>query len=233
MSPHQHERRTANKYEYATTAIQWRERQHEDEDGVISSSSSDDEDKRIRLPNLKYGYRTVPLEWDEIVFAVEHDMALLSRSVTQQRDYEIYKRDLLHKWNSVMDHVICTKFPDTFQAVQDDNDGRLRAHPPLAEAAAAASSRNSSQTALVPNDFPYYMADGLEHWVLWKLGGPCSDEDVAQAKRDLVREHGWDAHQMIHWVNPPNLQSLPAIDHVHLIGVRTKQEKGESNSEPN
>lgn len=220
MAPHQHDR-IANKYEYATTAIKWRERQHEEDEAI----DSDDEDKRIRLPNLKYGYRTVPLEWEEIVYAVENDMALLSRSVTQQRDYEIYKRDLLREWSSVLDHVISTKFPETFQAVPDDAaDGRLRAHPPLAEAAAAASSSNSFQTALVPNDFPYYMANGLEHWVLWKLGGPCSDEDVARAKQELVREHGLDANQIIHWVNPPNLQSLPAIDHVHIIGVAAKQE---------
>ena len=198
-----------------------------------------DADQRIRLPNLKYGYRTVPLEWDEIVYAVEHDIALLSRSVTQQRDYEIYRRDLRlrHGWQTVLDHVLCTKFPNIFQIAavkQVDANGEARgllrrAHPSLEDAKAAIAhdptqsnqtltEANTTTTALVRNDFPYYMADGLEHWVLWKLGGPCSNEDVARAKQELVSKHQMDATNMIHWVNPPNLQSLPAIDHVHIIG---------------
>ena len=113
-----------NKY---TTYLQWRQQQ--DNYSSTSSGDSDDADdntprdveKRIRLPNLKYGYRTVPLEWEEIVYAVQHDIALLSRSVTQQQDYEIYKRDLVmgrdNQWQSVLDHVLCTKFPHIFQPI--------------------------------------------------------------------------------------------------------------------
>ena len=246
-----------NKY---TTHLQWRQRQ---DNYSSSSGDSDDADdntprdveKRIRLPNLKYGYRTVPLEWEEIVYAVQHDIALLSRSVTQQQDYEIYKRDLVmgrdNQWQSVLDHVLCTKFPHIFQPILvvatasdaaaaeeepplkdhcDDrqNDRRQRrAHPSLEEALAALSTEattTTTNTALRRNDFPYYMADGLEHWVLWKLGGPCSEKDVERAQQELVDQHDMDPNYMIHWVNPPNLQSLPAIDHVHIIGRRVKME---------
>jgi len=214
--------------------LHWRDN-NDDED----YANSDDDDMRIRLPRLKYGYRTVPLEFEEIVdFITNDDIAKLSRSVAQQRDYEMYKRDLLQHWKTVLDHVLCSKFPNVFRkksvGTEDDGDGRLLfvADPTLETAAALYSSSSTAPaTALVPNDFPYYMADGLEHWVLWKLGGgdddgPCTERDIAQAKEQLVRHHNFvDPKRMIHWVNPPHLQSLPGIDHVHIIGVVNKNQK--------
>ena len=267
-----------NKY---TTHLQWRQRQHNhdsadaedfdyvnEEDTTTTQPPLEDveQQKRIRLPNLKYGYRTVPLEWDEIVYAVNYDLARLSRSVTQQRDYEIYKRDLLQReqWQSVLDHVLCTKFPHIFRPITvpvtvdtagvnivsapvveeeeepqqaPDDPGsepqigrhQQRAHPTLKEALAALAlspaTTTTKTTALLRNDFPYYMADGLEHWVLWKLGGPCSGDDVTRAQQELADQHGLDPNYMIHWVNPPQLQSLPAIDHVHIIGRRRKVDR--------
>lgn len=120
------------------------------------SSSSDDDDKRIRLPILKYGYRTEPLEWGELVdiIQVQQDLAKLSRSVEQQRDYEIYRRDLLQQWLSVMDHVLVTKFPNIFEERFDSAKERYYAYPPLAE---VVSTKGITETVLVENDFPYYM----------------------------------------------------------------------------
>ena len=194
--------------------LHWREQDDSD------ASSSDDEDKRIRLPNLKYGYRTEPFAWEELFQVIQgepRDLAKLSRSVTQQRDYEIYKRDLLQKWVSVMDHVLCAKFPEIFSPVPQA-DGRFVADPPLTEA--SQKHAQNPKMALFPNDFPYYMVPGLEHWVLWKLGddGPCREEEIEQAKAELVRSRNMDPLKILHWVNPPNLQSLPSIDHVHIIG---------------
>jgi len=213
---------TRNKY-----TLHWRERDDSD-----AASTSDDEDKRIRLPNLKYGYRTEPFAWEELYQIMQgeqpRDLAKLSRSVTQQRDYEIYKRDLLQKWVTVMDHVLCEKFPDVFSPVAVQ-DGRFVADPPLTEA--TQKHAKNPKLALFPNDFPYYMVPGLEHWVLWKLGGDglCNEEEIAQAKAQLVTSRNMDPLKILHWVNPPNLQSLPSIDHVHIIGevinnTRTSEE---------
>lgn len=175
---------------------------------------SDDDEKRIRLPYFKYGYRTEPFQWNELVdiVQVQQDLSKLSRSVDQQRDYEIYKRELKKTWSSVVDHVLCTKFPNVFERKMDPESKLYSAHPPLAEAAAAV---DIPPKVLVPNNFPYYTADGIEHWVLWKLGEVCSDEDIEEAKGTLSERFGDD---MIHWVNPPHLKSLPEIDHVHILG---------------
>lgn len=195
----------------------------DDDDEPISS---DDEDKRIRLPNLKYGYRTEYFVWDELVqiIQVEKDIAKLCRSIAQQRDYEIFKRDTLQQWKSILDYVLCTKFCQIFSPQQQD-DGRFVADPPPETVVAATSIRCDIATAqlvqLLLNDFPYYTAPGIEHWVLWKLGAPCTGVEIERAKETLIRDHKFDSNKILHWVNPPNLQSLPNIDHVHIIGVVT------------
>jgi hypothetical protein len=184
-----------------------------DSDSGDSATSKDDQ-KRIRLPIVKYGYRTEPLEWDELVdiLLVQKDIAKMSRSVEQQRDYEIYKRDLLREWSSVIDHVLCEKFPEVFEKRFDTTTKLYAAYPSLEEFAVSGCPVH---TALVQNDFPYYTADGVEHWVLWKLGGSCSDQDIGEAKLQLRDRFGDD---MLHWINPPHLKSLPEIDHVHILG---------------
>jgi hypothetical protein len=180
------------------------------------SISSEDSDKRIKLPVLKYGYRTEPLEWDELfdIIAVQKDLAKLSRSVEQQRDYEVYKRDLLKIWKSVMDHVLVSKFPGHFVRKIDPEDVSGRGY-----AVRLYSGEDASVTSLKPNDFPYYTAPNIEHWILWKLGGMLTDKEVEEARKELT-EQRLDPDAILHWVNPPHLKSLPDIDHVHIIGRR-------------
>ena len=66
------------------------------------------------------------------------------------------------------------------------------------------------------NDFPYYMEDGIEHWILWKLGDSCDDRDIDEAKKELRKKNKF--MEFLHWVNPPHLKSLPAVDHIHILG---------------
>ena len=70
----------------------------------------------------------------------------------------------------------------------------------------------------VHNDFPYYFATDVEHWILWKLGGGgISTQEIDAAKEDLREKLGDDVVDTLHWVNPPALKSIPEIDHVHIL----------------
>lgn len=185
-----------------------------------SNQNSDDETRKaIRLPVLKYGYRTVPCSWGELVDIVlnQKDIAKLSRSEEQQYSYELYKQKLLVEWNTMADYVLFTKFPNVFTKVKDSsNDSsqprRWKVDPPV-------ESITTTHMALVKNDFPYYMEDDIEHWVLWKLGGDSiSDLDFENAKEDLCRNHNMHGKDIIHWVNPIDLKSIPNIEHAHFLG---------------
>lgn len=182
-------------------------------------NESDDSAKRIRLPNLKYGYRSDPFEWEELLALFDTDtpdLRRLSRSVEQQRDYEVFKRDLLLTWRSVLDSILCKTFDTIFERNVNE-DGKYIALPNLSDV-------QGTHTRLVLNDFPYFMEPGIDHYVLWKIGGgACNETDICERKQQLV-EMGYD-ETMIHWVNPPNLKSIPEVDHVHLLARRKNRVK--------
>ena len=88
----------------------------------------------------------------------------------------------------------------------------------------------SSQKVLLPNNFPYYLEDGIEHWCLWKLKEPVTEDDIKMAKDDLKFMTINDAAitdnkcnvlvDTMHWINPIHLKSVPDIDHAHILCLR-------------
>lgn len=191
--------------------------QHHNDTSSSSSSSQEDD---IVLPTLKYGYRTEPLDWPELVqiINVEHNLDKLARTEEQQRAYMSYMRKLKQEWKSVMDFVVCSKFD--LERRKDNVSGLWYAHPPVNQV-------SGIHSRLVKNDFPYYFQDNIEHWVLWKLGEDCSSLDIEQAKQTLEKQMG-DVMDTLHWINPPRLKSLPEVDHAHILVLRQQQQSSNS-----
>jgi hypothetical protein len=98
---------------------------------------------------------------------------------------------------------------------------------------------------LVKNDFPYHTVDNVEHWILWKLNNDvmtgCSNHhdrksdgsadalsccsitasELETAMNDLRANLG-NVVDVLHWVNPPHLKTVPELDHVHILCLRTR-----------
>ncbi len=52
--------------------------------------------------------------------------------------------------------------------------------------------QNDSESSIIVlsvNDFPYYFSPGIDHWVLWKLGGQLTKDEIARAKLDILQSH--------------------------------------------
>jgi hypothetical protein len=182
---------------------------------AIMSSNDDYEEEEITLPVLKYGYRETPMTWPDLVqmIRVEQNLDKLGRSVPQQREYELYKRRLLREWRSVNDYVLCEKFG--VERCVDLSSGLFSAGDESTE-----QTQKNVTIVLGRNDFPYSMEDSIEHWILWKLGGSCVEQDILNALKELgdkVADQPHDTVEFLHWINPPHLQSLPGIDHVHIL----------------
>jgi Protein of unknown function (DUF3605) len=93
----------------------------------------------------------------------------------------------------------------------------------------------AAKFSLVRNVFPYHMEKGIEHYVLWKLGGPpgagISKEEIEASVSGLrkrtpatfIDNKGRNSHvrDVLYWVNPPSLQSLPNIRHAHVLCLTT------------
>ncbi len=162
-------------------------------------------------------YRTTAYTWDELCDMIaRHDLAALRRSARQHEEYEQYRVELRKTWKSVYDFVLCSKFQYT-RCIMAKDETKWEAVVP--------TMMGESRTSLVPNDFPYYIAEHIEHWVLWKLGGDVTEADIEQAKQDLklIEDSKRGVKASLHWINPPHLRSLPEIDHAHILCLRNSE----------
>ena len=137
------------------------------------------------------------------------DLSYLCRSIEQQYEYEIYKMHLQRKWESIHDHILCSKF-GIIPEIESES-GRRKAPIDLDNL-----PEDLPRISLLPNEFPYFAEEPIQHWVLWKLGQHCQEEDVSWAKMELQERIG-PVRDFIHWINPPHLKSIPDIDHVHIL----------------
>mmetsp|Transcript_5888 Transcript_5888/g.12789 ORF Transcript_5888/g.12789 Transcript_5888/m.12789 type:complete len:224 (+) Transcript_5888:72-743(+) len=192
----------------------------------------------VILPKLKYGYRTTKATWDELVqiIEIEYDIPKMSRSRIQQHDYEVFRYHMKQQYRSSLDFILISKFgfdavspnvnnkdnprDNTSNSSSNNNNSnsnsnksqpeqKWMAHPCLADI-------DNPKIILMENDFPYYLEDNIVHYVLWKIKEPITQQEIIDAREELQSEK-IKALEILQWVNPPYLQSIPEIDHVHFL----------------
>jgi hypothetical protein len=174
----------------------------------------------ISIPTLKYGYRNEPAPWTELVRIIqEDDLARLSRSESQQREYEIFRYYLKLYYKSIVDFVLCTKFGIPMQWNEETKLWQASSADDVNSETTTTTTTTTPTTdtgrmVLVPNDFPYSMQPGIIHYILWKRT-KITPSDIEEATDELKKQ--LSAEDIVFWVNPPNLKSLPEIDHVHFL----------------
>ena len=85
--------------------------------------------------------------------------------------YDRFRRELHIRWKFIDDYIFCSKFK--FDERQDEDDIRY-AFCSLSQF----QETNRQVIAVSNNDFPYYVANNVEHWVLWKMRGVCANHDI-------------------------------------------------------
>mmetsp|Transcript_25439 Transcript_25439/g.42883 ORF Transcript_25439/g.42883 Transcript_25439/m.42883 type:complete len:162 (+) Transcript_25439:47-532(+) len=130
----------------------------------------------------------------------------LGRSLAQEEHYSRQNARLKDEWASICDFILHDKFSIDFV-----EEGGLKAVPrPLPVLPSDQNIR------LARNDHPYFFEDGVEHWVLWKMGSQAVSEDEIMTAVKQLQECGgvqrWTCFQ-----NPPALMSIPEIQHAHII----------------
>mmetsp|Transcript_4300 Transcript_4300/g.12328 ORF Transcript_4300/g.12328 Transcript_4300/m.12328 type:complete len:209 (-) Transcript_4300:3099-3725(-) len=193
-------------------------------DNIISNDNDDfvtitDPNVKVTLPTLKYGYRTTKSNWDELIqiIEVDYDIPRLSRSRAQQHEYEVFRYHMKQQYRSTVDFILISKFgfdgvlPSVAPNANDEEDLEKKwiAHPCLKDV-------QTPKTILVKNDFPYSVEDNIVHYVLWKIKEPITQQEILDAREELQSDK-IKALEILQWVNPPSLQSIPDIDHVHFL----------------
>ena len=133
------------------------------------------------------------------------NLALFRRSVAAQKSYEQHKEYLNSCWKSAYDYLVVSKFGERFsfekvlvskgasggsevfsQIVKGGDmppQGYIyESSPSLVQASRYTIDNQITYLSLVPNDFPYDVDEGIEHWCLWKIGGVSSVESISMGE---------------------------------------------------
>jgi len=144
------------------------------------------------------------LTWQVVrAIVAQHQLHCLRRSKTGLAAYRAYRKQITDEYDSMGDMVMERKLG--YSTDINPASGKLKAVPP---------SPPVARTLFDSNDFPYYMDDGIEHHVLWIEGQPVTLELV----RSLLHRHRDPAlYDVLSFINPPHLQSIPSVGHAHVI----------------
>jgi len=173
------------------------------------------------------GAAAARLSWPELQTIISAgDLHKLARSEEQEQTYCKARSKIKDEWESIYDYLLCTKF----QFLAEEGAGQKKRSKPTFEEWRSMMKlgkndmHNKTRTVLCLNDFPYYFEEGIEHWVVWKLGEDVSIGEIEDGKMEILKEAGCsnkefinDTSVFLHWLNPPELKSLPDVDHTHIL----------------
>ena len=155
-----------------------------------------------------------PFSWNELKeIVVNGDPTMHSRSMEVQESYLLHSRRIKSEWNSMNDYILHSKFG--FEKITKNE--KFCSSPSLEQA----KLEGRRESKLLRNEYPYFVCHGIEHWCLWKLGSKVEPYDLDWAKNKLVEMDRGNQGEIMSWVNPPNLQSIPDIDHAHILWLRS------------
>jgi hypothetical protein len=131
----------------------------------------------------------------------------LGRTPSEIRRYKAHSAELRRRFVSVADYLRHVVFgaPATPGA-----DGRLAAPAPPGFGAPAAPPRLVWRA----NDFPYHLEAGAVHWNLW-ADRALAPAALAAAVRARFPQR--EEEDLAWYVNPPELMSVPALWHAHVV----------------
>ena len=109
-----------------------------------------------------------------------------------------------------------TRHPDVITAYQDFKS-QLAARGLTLEDHVRATVLAEGRTGgpvLAPNAFPYWVAPGIQHWVLWSASGPLSVREIREA---IAVQRPAGVTEALWFENLPAAKTIPGIWHVHVF----------------
>ncbi|KAJ1809715.1 hypothetical protein LPJ56_004492 [Coemansia sp. RSA 2599] len=142
-----------------------------------------------------------PYTWEEVKLVVAAErLDLLGRTIEKELAYREDMKKVREEYGSVLNYVRTVKL-------------------------AAFIQQTDSQHLVIPNDYPYALPDNVLHYIVWskeKLTEGNVPDPVIQCifEERLDKDIGPGRYEWIWFVNPPHLQSIPEVNHGHLIVLK-------------
>ena len=167
------------------------------------------------------------LTWEELGVLLAADVPqYLSRLPPNQRAYMDARRRMAAEYRSVSDHIRAHKFG---AACTPNAEGKKECEFPASATLPVDDLVTLPPSRLFANDFSYALEAGISHDLVW-LQQPLARNDSRIPR--LVELYKPAAQfETMHLVNPPRLQTIPDIFHIHIF-ARSWDEAAPSASGP-
>ncbi len=186
---------------------------------------------------MQFSCRTTAISFEKAadIAADSSRLAELGRSSEQEAIYTTAMESVRSTYQSVSDYILITKF--LVPSIENE-DGKLCAVPNKFVTSESIKgllphSKEATVMVLTPNDYPYHFTPDVYHYILWKWssndGSSSSSNSLSEEEIQLAEDKLKKKYQGVHsdtcrFTNPPSLQSIKDLDHVHLL-VRVQQEE--------
>ncbi|CCG82335.1 Putative uncharacterized protein [Taphrina deformans PYCC 5710] len=159
------------------------------------------------------------ISWSEVVdFVSSGSLDRLTRSPTQLREYQEWKRGTLARFGSIERFIL---------------EERLEWSRPITAVGREPCSDRRDWKCL-RNDFPYAMESEVSHLVVWSKvpfetshTGELTDHGKAVLEHFLYATlfHDVERDRIVYFLNPPGLKSIAGLEHFHVLlrGVDTSK----------
>ena len=146
-----------------------------------------------------------PIEWNDLISWLENGQQTpLWRDEQCAQRYIEHQKSISREYRSINDYIRIN-----YLKWNADRD------PSTAKRLATPSSTAIREPLLTPNNFPYFLAQGIQHWLIWCDPEPKEPEKVIE---DIMnRDFPVPKFDRISFINPPRLRSISAVFHAHVF----------------
>lgn len=146
-----------------------------------------------------------PIEWNDLIqWLADGQKTSLWRDANGAQRYIEHQKAVDRDYRSINDFIRINYLK--WNSTIDTNSKKRIAVP---------SPTSIPGPLLTPNRFPYYLAQGIEHWLIWCDPKPLEPESVI--RKVIDHEFPSDKFDRISFINPPRLRSISDVFHAHIF----------------
>jgi hypothetical protein len=146
-----------------------------------------------------------PLEWNDLIQWIKNgQQTLLCRDEQCAERYIQHQKLVSKEYRSINDFIRIH-----YLKWNVDFDKSIQ------KSIAVPNLRSIKEPLLTPNDFPYYLVDGIQHWLIWCDPKPNEPEEIIE--KIINRKFPLEKFDRISFVNPQRLRSVSDVFHAHVF----------------
>jgi hypothetical protein len=146
-----------------------------------------------------------PLEWNDLIKWIDNGQkTLLWRNEEHAQRYIKHQELVSKNYRSINDFI---RIHYLKWDVDIDKSTEKRIAIP--------SLNSIKEPLLTPNDFPYYLVNGIQHWLIWC--DPIPKEPIKIIEQILNKEFPCEKYDRLSFINPPRLRSVSDVFHAHIF----------------